>query len=129
MTLSACSGGKGPAVPSQSGKNLATARQAYWTCVPNAPRAGQNAVIGGYVAGVVLGGILIGPIIVASNEQSIRRSGEASGVDSCLRKQGFQRRVLTKPEIRAVNSSLPTTRARLLDHFVAGGTLANFSEA
>ena len=129
MTLGACGGGKGPAVPAQSGKNLAASRHAFATCLPNAPQGGQNAVVGGYVAGVILGGILIGPIIVASNERSIRHSGEAGGVDRCLRKLGYQRRVLTKPEVQAINSSSPTTRARLLDHFVAGGTLSNFSEA
>ena len=129
MALSACGGGKGPAVPTQPGKNLASARHAFATCLPNAPQGGQNAVVGGYVAGVLLGGILIGPIIVASNERGIRYSGEAGGVDQCLRKLGYQRRVLTSPEVQAINSSSPTTRARLLDHFVAGGTLANFSEA
>ncbi|RLJ59468.1 hypothetical protein BCF46_1617 [Litoreibacter meonggei] len=127
MTLSACAGAKGPAVPAQSGKNLASARNAFATCLPNAPQGGQNAVVGSYVAGVLLGGILVGPIIVASNERNIRYSGEAGGVDRCLRRLGYQRRVLTKQEVATINSSSPATRARLLDHFVAGGTLENFS--
>ncbi|MEP3346559.1 MAG: hypothetical protein ABJN34_16020 [Litoreibacter sp.] len=127
VLLSACSAAKKPAVPSQSGMNLAAARQAYSSCVPNAPRGGQNAVVGSYVAGVVLGGVLIGPIIVASNERNIRYNGEAGGVDRCLRKQGYKRRVLTDAEINTINSSSPTTRRHLLDHLVAGGTLTNFT--
>ncbi|SHF14089.1 hypothetical protein SAMN05444273_10476 [Litoreibacter ascidiaceicola] len=126
LLLSAC-GDIGPAVPSQAGMNLVDARQAFHSCLPNAPRAGQNAVVGSYVSSVVFGGILLGPIGVAINEDQIRYHGEASGVDRCLRKRGFKRRVLTKQEVATINSSPPTTRALLLNHFVAGGTLENFS--
>ncbi|WP_394197128.1 hypothetical protein [Litoreibacter albidus] len=126
LFLSACAD-LGPAVPSQAGMSLADARQAYYACLPNAPRAGQNAVVGSYVSGVLFGGVLLGPIAVAANEKQIRYNGEANGVDRCLSKRGFKRRVLTKQEVATINASSHTTRVRLLNHFVAGGTLANFS--
>ncbi|PTX57154.1 hypothetical protein C8N43_1820 [Litoreibacter ponti] len=128
LLLAACAE-RGPAVPSQPGMNLADARQAFYSCLPEAPRSGQNAVVGSYVSSVLFGGIIIGPIGVALNEDQIRYNGEAGGVDRCLRKRGYQRRVLTDAEIAAVNSSTPATRGRLLNHLVGGGALDTFASS
>lgn len=126
LLLSACAD-LGPAVPSQPGMNLTDARQAYFECLPNAPRAGQNAVVASYVSGVLFGGILVGPIGVALNEDQIRYNGEANGVDQCLRKRGYKRRVLTDVEVNAIKSTSQASRARLLNHFVGGGALETFA--
>lgn len=127
LVLAACGELPGPSVPMQAGQNLASARQAVSLCAPNAPSGGQSAVVGGYISGVLLGGIVIGPIIVASNEDNIRAHGEANSVDQCLANRGFQRRDLTPEEMHALNNSSSYQRELLLDHLIGGGTLQSFS--
>ena len=126
ILLAACSSLPGPSVPMQQGKTLALANAAINACAPFAPRGGDNSVVGSYVTGILLVGVIIGPIVVASNETSIRANGEASAVDGCLAKQGFKRRDLTPAEVVALNSKDIGQRKQLLDHLVNGGTLANF---
>lgn len=129
LTLTACSDLPGPSVPSQPGANLASARQAVYACAHKAPGGGQNAVVGSYVGGVLFGGILLGPIVVASNEDNIRAHGEAGAVDRCLNRRGFERRDLTGAEVQALNRSVGDQRQRLLDHLVGGGALETFGTA
>ena len=126
LLLTACGNLPGPSVPMQQGKTLASANAAIQACAPFAPRGGQNAVVGGYVTGVLLGGIIVGPIIVSSNEDNIRANGEAGAVDRCLAKKGFKRRDLTPAEVSALNSGDREQRQRLLDHLVSGRTLDTF---
>lgn len=126
MALGACGPLPGPSVPAQAGQNLHSARQAVYACAPYAPQGGKNAVVGSYVGGVLLGGLVVGPIIVASNEDNIRANGEANAVDRCLAKSGFKRRDLTPQEVQALNSRTPSERQLLLDHLVSGGSLATF---
>lgn len=125
VALAACAQTPGPSVPAQTGQNLQTARAAVAACVPAAERAGQNYVVGNYVGSVLWGGIVLGPVIIASNESTIRRTGEVNGVDRCLEKRGFQRRDLTAEEMRALNSASPGNRHFILDHLIGGGTLAS----
>jgi hypothetical protein len=128
MCLAACGGNlPGPSVPTQSGKNLDMANAAVASCAQFAPRGGKNAVVGNYVGGVLLLGIIIGPIIVASNEDDIRANGEADAVDKCLAKQGYMRRDLTPAEVSTLNASSPSERRRILDHLVGGGSLETLS--
>ena len=119
MFLTACASLPGPSVPMQQGQTLDRANAAIRACAPVAPRGGQNAVVGGYVTGVLLGGLVLGPILVASSESNIR----ANAVDTCLAKQGFTRRDLTAAEMAALNSSGQSERRRILNHLVSGGTL------
>lgn len=126
LILCGCGGLPGPSVPMQQGKTLELANAAIRACAQFAPRGGQNAIVGGYVTGVLLGGVIVGPIIVASNAENIRAQGEATAVDRCLANSGFIRRDLTPAEVSALNSSGPEQRRRLLDHLVGGGTLETF---
>lgn len=123
MFLTACASLPGPSVPMQQGQTLDRANAAIRACAPVAPRGGRNAVVGSYVTGVVLGGLVVGPILVASSESNIRANGEANAVDRCLAKQGFTRRDLTAAEMAALNSSGQSERRRILNHLVNGGTL------
>ncbi len=129
MCIAACGELPGPSVPMQSGQTLEAANSAIRACAPNAPQGGKNAVVGNYVAGVLLAGIIIGPIVVASNEDTIRAQGEANAVDKCLAQRGFQRRDLTAAEVTALNRRGPNARRDLLNHLVRGGTLENFPGA
>ena len=116
----------GPSVPMQPGSSLQQARAAVQSCAPEAPAGGQSAVVGNYVGGVLWGGIVLGPLIVAANEDDIRAHGEANAVDRCLAKKGFTRRDLTQAEIAALENSTASGRLVLLDHLVGGGTLETF---
>ncbi len=126
LVLSACSDLTGPSVPQQNGATLDAARAAVRACAPEAPQGGRGAVVGGYVTGVILGGIIVGPLVVVSVEDDIRAHGEASAVDRCLETRGFTRRDLTEEEVRLLNASTPQQRRLLLDHLVGGGTLSTF---
>lgn len=126
LILAACGDLPGPSVPTQPGHNLQSARNAVNACAPHAPGGGTSAVVGGYVTSVILAGIIIGPIVVASNEDTIHANGEANAVDHCLAKKGFTRRDLTDAEMAALNRSTPSGRIALLDHLVGGGTLDSF---
>jgi len=126
FAVAGCGGLPGPSVPYQSGKNLDAARVAVRACAPVAPRGGRNAVTGGYVAGVILGGLVLGPIVVASNQSTIRANGEARAVDKCLAEKGYVRRDLTAEEVRALNSLDRYGRERLLDHLIGGGSIESF---
>jgi hypothetical protein len=125
--LAACGDGPGPSVAMQPGMTLSSANAAIRECAPDAPAGGKGAVVGSYVAGVVLGGIVVGPLIVAGNEDNIRAQGEAGAVDRCLAKRGFQRRDLTPAEFGALNGRSPAERQRLLNHLITGGTLETYS--
>ncbi|MFW2542071.1 hypothetical protein ACN2XU_05470 [Primorskyibacter sp. 2E107] len=127
VALSGCASPvPGPSVPSQPGKNLASARGALQACLPSAPEGGENALAASYLVGMAFGGVLLGPIVVASNQADIRYGGEVHAIDRCLGKQGYVRRDLTVEEVRALNGMDRTGRARLLDHLIGGGTLAGF---
>lgn len=121
--LAGCAETYGPSLPAQPGKSFLAARNAVQTCLPEAPQAGRQAVVAGYIAGAVLGGVILGPVVVANQQENIRYSGEASGVDQCLARAGYTRRDLTPEEMTALNQSYGSDRLRLLDHLVAGGTL------
>jgi len=127
LLLAACGDGPGPSVAMQPGMTLSTANAAIRACAPDAPAGGKRAVFGSYASGVILGGLIVGPLIVAGNEDLIRAQGEAAAVDTCLAKRGFQRRDLTPAEFNALNGRSPTERQRLLDHLIVGGTLDTYS--
>ena len=127
LPLAACAGLPGPSVPMQQGKTLQMANAAIQSCAPYAPKGGKNAVVGGYVTGVMLGGLIVGPAIVATNEDDIRARGEARAVDRCLAEQGFKRRDLTPVEMAALKSRDATQRQRLLTHLINGGTVESYS--
>ncbi len=124
--LAACGPPPGPSVPYQPGKNLSAARTAVQSCVPAATKTGNGTIIGSYAASAVLGGVVVGPIIVATKHNKIRTNAEARGADKCLAKQGFVRRDLTVDEMRALNSHDQYVREALLDHLIGGGTLDTF---
>ena len=126
LVLAGCSDLPGPSVPAQNGATLDSARVALRACAPDGPQGGNNAVVGSYIGGVVLGGLIVGPLIVVANEDNIRSHGEANAVDRCLSERGFERRDLTEQEVRLLNASTPRQRLLLLDHLIAGGTLATF---
>ncbi|MES2816814.1 MAG: hypothetical protein V4720_18065, partial [Pseudomonadota bacterium] len=104
LALAGCGSYPGPSVPMQSGKTIEQANAAIRACAPYAPQGGKNALVGNYVGSVLLAGIIIGPIVVASNEDPIRAQGEANAVDRCLAKEGFKRRDLTQEEVSALNA-------------------------
>ena len=122
----ACDVVPGPSVPAQSGQNLQSARQAVNACAPIAPQGGKDRVVASYVSSVIFGGVIVGPVGVAINEDNIRANGEADAVDRCLAKTGYKRRDLTPQEMRALNSRNYDERRALLDHLIGGGTLATF---
>jgi len=105
---------------------MAAAKAAVAECSPHAQKGGNTAVIGSYAAGVVLGGIIVGPLVVYSDQDDIRDSGEAAAVDRCLADLGYTRRNLTAEEIRVLNLTHGARRKVLLDHLVAGGTLETY---
>jgi hypothetical protein len=126
LALAGCGNYPGPSVPMQSGKTIEQANAAIRACAPYAPQGGKNALVGNYVGSILLAGVIIGPIVVASNEDPIRAQGEANAVDRCLAKEGFKRRDLTQEEVSALNARGINARRDLLNHLVMGGTLASF---
>lgn len=127
LVLTGCVGLPGPSVPFKPGMNLTAARSAVRSCEHFAPNGGTNALTGSYFAGALLGGLVLGPAIVASNHGNIRANGEANAVDKCLAEHGYIRRDLTPNEIRALDAAGRNRRGPLLDHLIGGGTLATFS--
>jgi hypothetical protein len=117
----------GPSVPLQRGASLHSARAAFDACLGPAHRSGDNTLAGHYIGSVLWGGLVVGPVIVASNSEALRYSGEVSGMDSCLARQGYTRRDLTPQEIAALNGADIATRHALLDHLIGGGTLQSFA--
>ncbi|WP_370311613.1 hypothetical protein [Sagittula sp.] len=113
----------GPSVPYQRGASLASARAAFQSCLGPAQQSGQNTMAGHYIGSVLWGGVVVGPIFVASNAPALRYNGEVSGMDRCMKKRGFTRRDLTPQEMQALEAADPVTRRAMLDHLVAGGTL------
>ena len=77
LALAGCGNYPGPSVPMQSGKTIEQANAAIRACAPYAPQGGKNALVGNYVGSILLAGVIIGPIVVASNEDPIRAQGEA----------------------------------------------------
>ncbi|KIC19704.1 hypothetical protein GC1_00295 [Leisingera sp. ANG1] len=128
LGLSACAKTPVPSVPAQPGKSISEAHEAVRQCAPVAPKGGKNAVTGSYVAGVLLGGLIIGPVIVASNEDHIRANGARRAVDKCLEAQGYTRREMTPEEAAFLNALYGYQRQIFLDHLVAGGTLEGFKQ-
>lgn len=116
----------GPSVPFRAGANLDAARGAFDACTGAAAKSGQSTLAGHYVGSVLWGGVIVGPIVVASNAPNLRYNGEVSGMDRCLEQRGFVRRDLTPQEIRALESADRATRRAMLDHLVGGGTLESF---
>jgi hypothetical protein len=121
--IAGCSQTYGPSVPSQPGKSFFAARDAYQKCLPTARATGQNTMTSSYIMSVLLGGLVLGPVIVASNQDGIRYSGEAGGLDKCLADAGYVRRDLTPQEIKILNNSFGERRMLLLDQLVAGETI------
>ena len=116
----------GPSVPLQQGANLSSARAVIQSCARFTPRGCTSAVTGSYVAGVVLNGLVVGPIIMVSNQGSVRASGEARAVDRCLADQGYLRRDLAVAEVRALNANNKYEWELLLNHLIGGGTFETF---
>lgn len=129
VALAGCAGPPGPSVPMKPGSDLATARRAVQVCSRQGPQGGRNALTGGYIAGVVFGGLVLGPVIVATNARAIRDDGARAAVDKCLNDNGFQRRDLSFEEVDALNRLDRYQRQLLLDHLVAGGSLAGFRQS
>lgn len=129
MALTACSGPNwpGPSVPSQQGANLQMARMEFNACVPDAHRAGQNAVAGSYIAGILILGVLPGVIGGTLSEDVSRTGGEYRGIDNCLAKRGFLRRDLTPAEYQALQGKPRYERERILNHLIGGGRLDGLS--
>lgn len=127
LSLAACAPLDGPSVPSQQGMSFQQAREDVNTCLPYADAGGRSAVTSGYVFGILIGGLVLGPVVVASAEDGIRRDGEKSAVDRCLAKLGYTRRELTPAEVKALDNADPYDRRRLLNHLVAGEPLESFS--
>ena len=73
-----------------------------------------------------LGGVIVGPIIVASNSQAIRYNAEVSGVDRCLENRGFMRRDLTEKELNALNRADQPARRTILNHLIDRGVSVMF---
>ncbi|MBN7783593.1 hypothetical protein JYP51_01600 [Ponticoccus gilvus] len=127
-TVTACAAPTpGPSVPFQPGSNLHSARAAFVSCLGPAERSGNNTVAGHYVGSVFWGGLVVGPVIVASNSEALRYGGEVAGMDRCLGQQGYARRDLTPQEVRALNAADIATRRAMLDHLIGGGTLQTFA--
>lgn len=125
--LAACAPPPGPSVPMRAGAGLDDARRAVKACSVHAEKAGKDTLAAGYVFGIFWGGVVIGPIAVAANQENIRRSGAAQGADRCLAKQGYVRRDLTDAEQAALARRDRAGRERLLDHLVSGGSLETYN--
>ncbi len=128
LGLSACAKTPVPSVPAQPGKSISEAHEAVRICGPRAPAGGKNAVTGSYIGGVLWGGLIIGPAIIAANEHHIRANGERRAIDKCLEEQGYTRREMTPEEIKFLNALYGYQRQIFLDHLVTGGTLAGFKQ-
>jgi hypothetical protein len=85
----------------KAGSNMETARRAVQMCSRMGPQGGRNALTGSYIAGVVFGGLVLGPVIVATNARAIQDDGARAAVDKCLNENGFQRRELSFEEVSA----------------------------
>ncbi|MCG7493610.1 hypothetical protein [Thalassobius sp. Cn5-15] len=118
--LAGCASTYPPSVPSQPGKSYFAAREAVRQCIPEARVSGSNAVTVNYVLGVLLGGVLLGPMIIAENEDQIRYAGEARGTDRCLEDADYSRRELTAEEVQILQQSYGEYRIFVLDQLVAG---------
>lgn len=121
LALTGCAA-PGPSVPFQSGKNLAAARAAVQSCSAAASKGGATTLTTSYI-GSVLGLGVVGPIVVASNQRSIRDKGAAQAADKCLAEQGYIRRDLTAAEVQALNSRNRAERRVLLNHLIGGGSV------
>ena len=121
LAIAGCATPPGPSVPMQKGHDLQDARDAVITCAAMNENAGRSAVTGGYIAGVLFGGIVLGPIIVSANSDNIYEEGERSAVDDCLAEKGFVRRELTAEEVDILNRLTREQRHLALDHLVGGG--------
>jgi hypothetical protein len=103
------------------------ARAAFQSCLGPAEQTGNATMAGHYMGSVLWGGVVVGPIFVASNSDALRYNGEVSGMDRCMEKNGFVRRDLTAQEMRALEGADPMTRRAMLDHLVSGGSLDQFT--
>lgn len=126
VSMTAC-GAPGPSVPFAVGQNIDVARSAVDTCSVYGAGGANKRIQTMYITNMVLWGIIPGAIGTAVAEPRIRERGAASAVDNCLENRGFSRRNLTKDEVAVLDGADPTTRRKLLDHFVMGGQLETFS--
>lgn len=126
LVVAGC-GEPGPSVPVQRGHDLYSAQKAITYCAPYGPGGARGAMVGGYTSSVILGGVILGPLVVVANQDSIRAHGEAGAVDRCLEKRGFTRRNLTREERFALNRADPNQRIQMLNHMVGGGDLKSFT--
>jgi len=124
-----CAPPPGPSVPQQPGRSLADARAALQTCAGEGPRGGRAALTANYIGSVIWGGVVLGPLLIAANQENIQANGEVNAVDRCLSRQGFERRELTTAEVRALKQRDRYAREQLLDHLIRGGTLEGYSGA
>jgi len=124
--LAGCAGTPGPSVPYQQGHSIASAKAAVISCSPHAEKGGNSALVGSYVGGVLVAGV-IGPLVVYAVHDDIRDSGEAAAVDRCLSDLGYERRVLTAEEVRVLNQTFGERRRVLLDHLVSGGSIESYA--
>ncbi len=126
FSIAGCAQPPGPSIPQNQNASLAEAKAALNTCSSYAQSGGNAAVAANYVAGAAFGGIVVGPLIVASNHQNIRKRGEAGAVDNCLERHGFTRRELSEAELHMLNKLGPYGREKFLDHLIGGGTLETY---
>lgn len=126
LSIAGCAQPPGPSIPQHESASLAEAKAALESCSSYAYSGGNAAVAANYVAGTAFGSILVGPIVVASNQQNIRKRGEAGAVDNCLARHGYTRRELSDAELQMLNKLGPYGREKLLDHLIGGGTLETY---
>lgn len=126
VSLAACAQPVGPSVPTQAGKTIEDARFALESCKPRGPKGATENLVGAYAFGVILGGLILGPIVVASNTQEIKKEGARIAVDDCLEDQGYERRELTPQEVQFMNNLTSDQRQIFLDYMVEGGSLEGF---
>ncbi len=126
LSIAGCAQPPGPSIPQNENASLAEAKAALKTCSSYANSGGNAAVVANYAAGAAFGGVVVGPIIVASNHHNIRRRGEAGAVDNCLERYGFTRRELSEGELHMLNRLGPYGREKFLGHLIGGGTLETY---
>ncbi|QPH52859.1 hypothetical protein [Pontivivens ytuae] len=101
------------------------ARTDIRACSTEANQSADTAMVGTSI-GMALAGGLVGLAATASDDSDLRARAEANGMDACLSRSGYSRRILTQAELDALDARTDPNRTALLDYLVAGGDLATY---
>ncbi len=128
LLTAACAPAPGPSVPQQPGKSIQDANAAFQICAPQGPVGARDHLTANYIVSVLWGGVIVGPLTVAATAEEIRDIGARNAIDHCLEEQGYERRELSVEELAYLNQANGYERELFLNHLVAGGDLASFTQ-